>query len=121
MRIPAALLLAYMLAGCATVTATMTGDDGGWLIGTWCPDNQTTTYAGVEVGLRPIRFYADGSYATFEDSGNWQYRDRWVRLTRTWPIRTRRTDRFEQLSPTAMAWSMTEGRRETWRRCHAAP
>ena len=121
MRILVALLLAPMLAGCATAIATMTGDDGGWLIGTWCPDNRTTTYAGAEIGLRPIRFYADGTYATFEDSGRWRYRDRAVLLTRTGPMRMRRIDRFEQLGETAMAWTMSHGTREVWRRCHAAP
>jgi len=109
-----------MLAGCATFIATVTGDDGGWLIGTWCPDNRTTQYAGVEEGLWPIRFYADGTYATFQDRGNWQYRDRSVRLTRTGPMPVRRIDRFEQLGTTAMAWTVTDGTREIWRRCHAA-
>lgn len=119
MRIPAVLLLAHMLAGCTTAIATITGDDGGWLIGTWCPDNRTTNHAGVEVGLWPIRFYADGTYATFEDSGRWQYRDRSVRLTGTGATRVRRTDRFEQLGTTAMAWTRTHGTREIWRRCRA--
>jgi hypothetical protein len=113
MKTAAALLLACLLAGCATAVATITGDDGGWLIGSWCADR--------EAALPPAHFFADGRYTTVEGSGYWAYRDRSLRILRRSGGRPLRIDRVEQLGATAMAWTLAGGQRETWHRCYAAP
>ena len=121
MKLPAMLTLAALLGGCATFIATVTGDDGGWLIGTWCPDQRTTAHGGAEVALRPTRFYANGDYATFAETGRWRFRDRALRLTRRSTPPAVRTDRVRLLPTGAMVWTMAQGRPETWHRCHATP
>jgi len=114
MRLPVATLLAFALAYCATVAS----DDRVWLVGTWCPDGRTT-YAGVEVGLWPTRFDADGTYATFEDEGRWRLQGGALLLEREIGMRVRRTERVEQLGADVMAWTIAHGEREIWRRCPA--
>ncbi len=103
------------LAACTTTARP----DSAWLVGNWCPEKDSTTYAGVShVGLWPTRFDAGGTYDTFEDQGHWELRGR--RLTRRRPfpgVTFRSEDRVERLGPDLMAWTWESGERELWRRC----
>jgi hypothetical protein len=108
----AALLL---LAACATARASEPQPDAAWLVGLWCPDHSPMTYAGVEVGLRPTRFKADGTYSTFEDAGQWRLAGE--RLDLLSGLRMRSVDRVERLGRNAMARHHDHGEREIWHRC----
>lgn len=114
MRLLAALPL-LAAAGCVTAPSPR----NGWLVGHWCAENRSTTYAGVSgVGLSPTRFEADGTYRTFEEVGRWELKG--PRLIRTYPFMRgtfRANDRVERLGPDLMAWTWDSGRRELWRRC----
>lgn len=112
-----ALLPLLALAACATTARP----SRAWLVGNWCPEDSSTTYAGAaHVSLRPTRFDANRTYRTFDERGRWELHGQLLRLQLWYIHDTLITEgRIERLGPDRMTWTLSAGVRTLWRRCPA--